>query len=1403
MLKTKFVRGLHVIRFGMSLRTKLIVLLVLVTVIPLLVSAWIARHSAHLTGQRVAKQTGAMTHEMRESVGTVGTRTINDAIRALELLSREKIERLSTDVAREIAAFLYDRDNDIRLVAASPLTETFFCHFLANRTREVIDHSAWKLAPDKQSWVPTHAFTEPSNNVSPTLRENQMGFHYRPPESDGTRSRRPVYLEMTFLDPTGQERLKVTTSPLLTQALRDVSRKENTYCNAETYFRELAALGDGDIYVSSVIGPYVPSRIIGPYLPERVAETGLPYEPEKSAYAGKENPVGQRFRGLIRWVTPVIREGRRIGYITLALDHTHLMNFTDHLVPTEERYSSIPDASTGNYAFLADYRGRILAHPRQYHIMGYDPTTGEPVPPWLDEETYAKWQQSGKSFGEFVKDFPEYDNPSRYKRPSLEQVQIGQMGIDYRYLNFAPQCLGFQTITQYGGSGSFHLYWSGLWKLNATAAIPYFTGQYGSEHRGFGHVGISANIEEFYSPALETKKFIDGFITERDAALERQQGDLHRMISDSIADSMKSLGESTAAMVAIVIALAAWIASALRNRVAGVTKGVRDFQDGKLKHRLNVKSGDELGQLASAFNQMAQSIETSYEKLSRSEQRFRAIFNQTFQIAGFLTPEGVVLAANTAMQEFLGAQESELVHKACWTLPWWRDSPGLQRQVAQAVRKAADGQFLRFEATSARSVGDTRVLDFSLKPFKDDEGLVVNLVLEARDITELKKAEHELRRHRDQLEVFVHERTRELTLANEKLQSEIRDRKQAEYKVRAERDRAQRYLDIAGAIIVLVDARQRTGLINRKGCEVLGYSERELIGANWFDTVVPKEEREAYRGLFSALLAKGSESVEYVENIVLTKDGQPLTIAWQISVLTDMNGKPVGTLSSGVDITQRKRTEEELRRARDAAEVANRTKSAFLANISHEIRTPLNAILGFCQLMLRDYSIPLQHRESIEKINRSGEHLLALINEVLEMSKIESGCAALNQANFDLYRLLEDMEMMFRVRTETKGLQFEVSTSEDLARHVVGDQGKIRQVLINLLGNAVKFTDQGGVLLRVFSENGKNDKPLSEVGAVHRNGTIRLVLEVEDTGVGISEQDTEKIFQPFEQVGSATNAEGGTGLGLAICREFLRIMGGKISLTSRVGQGSVFRVEIPVQRGSHHGCHLAEPKPRVIGLQPGQPPYRILVVDDIQTNREILSSMLLTVGLDVRTADNGEQAVDLFNQWRPHAILMDMKMPVMDGRQATKEIKSRPGGEDTVVIAVSAGAWEEERKTVLADGPDDFIRKPFREEDVFEVLRTHLALEYVYQQTDGQVESGLGPTRNRRTLEPGCLMSLPLELIDELSAAAERLDLDHLNTLVHDVRELSPYAAETLSHLLKRYDFESLIDALHTRKESP
>ena len=247
---------------------------------------------------------------------------------------------------------------------------------------------------------------------------------------------------MTFIDLDGKERVKVVNSPRMNPALRDVSKPENTFVRAEHYFAELQKLEPGQVYVSEVIGAYVGSRIIGHYTPLSVAKAGLPFEPEQSAYAGKENPLGKRFEGLVRFAAPVVEKGHITGYVTLALDHDHLMEFTAHLVPTNERYTEIPDASEGNYAFIWDHKGRSIVHPRHFSITGYNPDSGEPQIPWLEDRIYDKWQASGKNYLNFIQDEPQFVAQSNTKKPAKELTQKGLVGLDCRYLNFAPQCTG-------------------------------------------------------------------------------------------------------------------------------------------------------------------------------------------------------------------------------------------------------------------------------------------------------------------------------------------------------------------------------------------------------------------------------------------------------------------------------------------------------------------------------------------------------------------------------------------------------------------------------------------------------------------------------------------------------------------------------------------------------------------------------------------------------------------------------------------------------------------------------------------------------------------------------------------------------------------------------------------------
>ena len=353
--------------------------------------------------------------------------------------------------------------------------------------------------------------------------DNNKEFHYRKPEEQGIWKDSPLYLEATFFDLEGVELIKVKQPGELTTELLDISKKENTWCKAETYYQSVKGLGDEETYVSEVIGAYVPSTIIGPYTPQSARRQGVEYAPEQSGYAGKENPVGRRFQGIVRWVRPVVVNGKRVGYVSLALDHTHIMEFTEHIVPTEQRYSAISDASSGNYAFMWDYKGRNISHPRDYFIVGYDPETGDPVVPWLSEEIYAMWQESGQPLSLFLDSAPQFLDQTLVKKPSAALTAKGNLGLDCRYLNFAPQCTGWYNLTQHGGSGSFVIFWSKLWKLTTAATIPYYTGFYKNSPRGFGFVTIGANVHEFHSAANETARQITGIKTEYEQSLRRKE----------------------------------------------------------------------------------------------------------------------------------------------------------------------------------------------------------------------------------------------------------------------------------------------------------------------------------------------------------------------------------------------------------------------------------------------------------------------------------------------------------------------------------------------------------------------------------------------------------------------------------------------------------------------------------------------------------------------------------------------------------------------------------------------------------------------------------------------------------------------------------------------------------------
>ncbi|MBV1787359.1 response regulator [Marinobacterium sp. D7] len=457
------------------------------------------------------------------------------------------------------------------------------------------------------------------------------------------------------------------------------------------------------------------------------------------------------------------------------------------------------------------------------------------------------------------------------------------------------------------------------------------------------------------------------------------------------------------------------------------------------------------------------------------------------------------------------------------------------------------------------------------------------------------------------------------------------------------------------------------------------------------------------------------------------------------------------------------------------AESANKAKSEFLANMSHELRTPLNAILGFSSLMSRDPSLSESLRKNNDIICRSGQHLLSLINDVLDMSKIEAGQVELENAPFDLGALVRDVTDMMQLRAEEKNLILNIDQTSLFPHYIVGDEARLRQILVNLVGNALKFTDQGGVTIRLGTKE---------------NSRTHLLIDVKDSGCGITPQEQRHIFDPFVQVGERAGSKG-TGLGLTITRQFVQMMGGHIDLQSEQGKGSLFRIDLPLSKAKAED--IVKPQQtdagRVVGLAPGQPPYRVLIVEDQRDNQLLLSQLLESVGFQVRIAENGRQGVELFQEWQPHFIWMDRRMPVMDGMEATRHIRELPGGREVKIVALTASAFREQRDEMLAGGMDDYLRKPFRAGEIYDCLSSHLGVEFIR-------ETAPADQQDDDRLTPDMLESLPLDLRRNLTDALESLEIDRIKAAIQRCTTHDKQLQKRLSHLAENFDYAAILKAL-------
>ncbi|MDR1677693.1 MAG: response regulator, partial [Deltaproteobacteria bacterium] len=980
-----------------------------------------------------------------------------------------------------------------------------------NKTSALIQPGQWALDEEQKFWVPTTPLRQVGSvGVSSNIENNDKdGFHPRPPDSYEYKLV-PIYDEIAFVDLNGQEQIKVLSSGTtkkrypMDPALKDISKKENTYVKAEGYFELLKDMEPGEIYVSDVTGAYVGSNYIGMYNPENVAKAAedrgyeIEYAPEKQAYAGKENPNGIRFEGIVRFATPVAGpNGQKIGYITMALNHDHIMEFVDHVTPMNERTTLLPSAYEGNYAFIWDYKGRSACHPRHHSIIGFNPETGDPEIPWLEVSIYEAWQKSGlPKWTDYTKDYPEFFEQSRTKKPAPPLTKAGLVGLDCRYLNNAPQCIGWMDLTGGGGSGSLFILWSGLYKLNTASAIPYYTGHYapseanGFTRRGFGFVAIGSELEFFTKPAKDTE------LT------------LNRTVSENLRGTFVQLTITTLVLILLVVFIAIWMASFITKSITQLIKGISRFRTGERQFRFGRQFKDEFGTLAESFDDMADSIEDSIKNP-----------------LSIIDMDGKIIYMNSNSLSIYKRDLSEMV-------------------------------------------GMT-YLPLSIFPQDSDYDPIKAL----------------------------------------------------------------------------------------------------------------NEGREAVT-LFEANTGR------YVKGLA--------------NYLYDKDGNTAGYIIETIDVTDMVQKQLDLEEAMNEAKRANEHKGEFLAHMSHEIRTPMNAIIGLSSIVRGNLevfegqqSVEFQElKENVKQIESSSLHLLGLLNDILDLSKIEAGKIELSKEPTELKVLANTVTSIMKTRCKEKNIKFITDIYNYSPSNFITDPLHLRQVLINLLGNAVKFTPElGAITFKITCLERKNGQSL-------------MLFVVQDTGIGISEENINAIFKPFEQGSGAINRKyGGTGLGLTISRHIVNLYGGDIKVESQVGKGSTFSFQIWLQETDQQTPIIQvskDPKNRFVGK-------KVLLVDDVELNRKIARAMLKVTGIKVDEAVDGSIALKMFEESPVNTydiILMDVQMPVMDGYQACAAIRQldRNDAQNVPIIALTANAFKEDIDKALQAGMNAHIAKPIKTDKIVEVM---------------------------------------------------------------------------------------------------
>ncbi|MEI6387442.1 MAG: response regulator, partial [Spirochaetota bacterium] len=758
-------------------------------------------------------------------------------------------------------------------------------------------------------------------------------------------------------------------------------------------------------------------------------------------------------------------------------------------------------------------------------------------------------------------------------------------------------------------------------------------------------------------------------------------------------------------------------------------------------------------------------------ELRLSEECFRSAFEDAAIGMALVAPNGRFVSVNGALSLILGYPKDEMLARNFQAITHPDD---LERDL-DFVQRMLSGEIssYRMEKRYIRKSGQVVWALLNVSLVRDKRKLPLHFISQIQDITESKKAGEALGESEERYRRISHGLSDYL------------------YSVRLDQGRA-------------------VETTHSLGCEsVTGYSSEEFGRDPWlWLTIVPEEDRPMVSAQAEAIIAGGK--VATLEHRIVRKDGEVRWVSDTPIAKHDINGILLSYDGVIKDINERKKVEDklivtnrelekskshivnlnedlerritmrtaELGSARDLANAASQAKSTFLASMSHEIRTPMNAILGFSQLLRREPDLTEKQGQMVGTIIRSGEHLLGLISDILEYSKIEAGRTSLAPTTFDLCSMLGDLEDAFRLRFESKNLRLLVESSLASACIVMSDESKLRQILQNLLSNAVKFTERGGVALRVKMTPGEGKAP-------------RLIVEVEDSGPGIAEEEMDRLFKVFEQTESGKKSKSGTGLGLAISRKFATLMGGSLEAKSQLGKGSVFRLELPISVGYTMPAEKQAAFRAVTALESGQEQCRILIADDQADNRNFLKELLGAVGFETRTVEDGKKALLAFREWQPRLVLMDMRMPEMAGAEAIRCIRAAVGGAAVKIIAVTASAFEEDRLAAVEAGADDFLSKPFREELLFEKMRALLAVRYRYV-GEGEEAPALAPRVSESRFREA-LSTLPRDVAEGLREAALDADRELIVSLAAGLEERNSEIAGEVRRLAAGFEYKRLI----------